>query len=114
MWSVFNKADLIDDAKRERLHALAPDAHIVSSATGEGVDALRADVESMLVDPDVHVEALLPYTEGSLLAKVRLEALEYRDDGIMLQAFVDERLAARIMDVALHETDAPEHGEGGE
>lgn len=116
--TVFNKADLIDDAKRERLHALAPDAHIVSSATGEGVDALRADVESMLVDPDVHVEALLPYTEGSLLAKVReygrLESLEYRDDGIMLQAFVDERLAARIMDVALHETDAPEHGEGGE
>lgn len=53
-----------------------------------------------------------------MLAKVReygrLESLEYRDDGIMLQAFVDERLAARIMDVALHETDAPEHGEGGE
>lgn len=107
MITVFNKADLIDDTKRERLHALAPQAHIVSSATGEGIAELRADVESMLADPDVHIEALLPYTQGSLISKVReygrLESLEYRDDGVMLQAFVDERLAAKIMDVALEE-----------
>lgn len=102
---VFNKIDLIDGATLERLRALEPDAAFVSSATGEGIGDLRARIESMLPVPGVHVEAVLPYTAGSLLAQVResgqLRSVEYRDDGMALEADVDDRLAARLMDAAI-------------
>lgn len=105
--TVFNKVDLIDAVTRERLEQLAPGAFFVSSVTGEGVDALRAQIEGMLPAPGVHVEALLPYTAGSLVSQIReygnVDAVEYRDTGILLQADVDERLAAQIMDQALED-----------
>ena len=101
----FNTADMMDDAARERISSLAPEAHIVSAATGEGVDELRARVESMLPTPNVHVSALLPYTAGSLLSRVReygkVEGVEYRGDGVMLEAEVDGVLAAQIMEQSI-------------
>lgn len=101
----FNKADMMDEAARERIAALAPEAHIVSAATGEGVEALRTQVESMLPTPNVHVSALLPYTAGSLLSRVReygkVESVEYRGDGVMLEAEVDGVLAAQIVEQSI-------------
>ena len=51
----------------------------------------------MLPTPNVHVEALLPYTAGSLMSRVReygkVINVEYRDDGMMLEAEVDDQLA---------------------
>ena len=71
-----------------------PEAYIVSAFSGEGVDELRMQVESMLPTPNVHVEALLPYTAGSLVSRVReygkVINVEYRDDGMMLAAEVDD------------------------
>ncbi|RSX55685.1 GTP-binding protein HflX [Bifidobacterium dolichotidis] len=102
---VFNKADLIDEPKRERIHKLMPDAFVVSSATGEGLTALREQVESLLPRPDVEITALLPYTAGSLVNRIRefgqLHSIDYRDDGMAVVASVDDRLAAAIMDQAL-------------
>lgn len=102
---VFNKADRMDEAARERIESLAPDGHIVSAATGEGLDELRADIESMLPRPDVHVSALLPYSAGSLLSRIReygnVASVEYRDDGVMIEADVDDHLAALIVDQAV-------------
>ena len=101
----FNKADMMDEATRERIAALAPEAHIVSAATGEGIEALRTQVESMLPTPNVHVSALLPYTAGSLLSRVReygkVESVEYRGDGVMLEAEVDGVLAAQIVEQSI-------------
>lgn len=101
----FNKADMMDEAARERIAALAPEAHIVSAATGEGIEALRTQVESMLPTPNVHVSALLPYTAGSLLSRVReygkVESVEYRGDGFMLEAEVDGVLAAQIVEQSI-------------
>ena len=101
----FNKADRMDEAARERIEALMPEAHIVSAFSGEGVDALREHVESMLPTPNVHVEALLPYTAGSLMSRVReygrVVNVEYRDDGMMLEAEVDDQLAAQIVEQAI-------------
>lgn len=116
--TVFNKTDLIDDATRERLSQLAPDALLVSSASGDGVDALRAHVEGMLPKPNVHVEALLPYTAGSLLSKIReygnVESVEYRDDGVMLEADVDEHLAAQVIEQSIDDAhDAHDMHDGG-
>ncbi|MBM6698919.1 GTPase HflX [Bifidobacterium pullorum subsp. saeculare] len=101
----FNKADRVDAATRERLMALEPDAHLVSAYSGEGLDGLKEAVEALLPRPDVHVSALLPYTAGSLLSQVReygsVASVEYRGDGVMLEADVDDHLAARIVDAAI-------------
>lgn len=101
----FNKADMMDESARGRIAALMPDAHIVSAATGEGVDELRARVESMLPTPNVHVSALLPYSSGSLISHIReygrIDAMEYRGDGIMIDAQVDGVLAARVMEESI-------------
>lgn len=109
--TVFNKVDLIDDIARERLEHLAPDAFFVSSATGEGIDALREYIEQILPSPRIHVEALLPYTAGSLLSHIReygnVDTVDYRDNGVFVQVDVDERLAAQIMDEAIDEVDEP-------
>ena len=98
---VFNKADQADEATRERLAALQPDAFIVSAYTGE----LRTAVESLLPVPHVHVNALLPYAAGSLISRVReygkVDKVEYRDDGIQLEADVDAHLAAQVVEQSI-------------
>ncbi len=67
--------------------------------------SLRAMASSMLPTPNVHVEALLPYTAGSLMSRVReygkVINVEYRDDGMMLEAEVDDQLAAQIVEQAI-------------
>ena len=102
---VFNKADQADEATRERLAALQPDAFIVSAYTGEGLDELCTAVESLLPVPHVHVNALLPYTAGSLISRVReygkVDKVEYRDDGIQLEADVDAHLAAQVVEQSI-------------
>lgn len=98
---VFNKADRMDPNARERIRGLMPEAHIVSAATWEGIADLVADVEAHLPLPAVHVEAVLPYSAGALLSKVReyghVEAADYEADGVHLSADVDSRLAAAIV-----------------
>ena len=102
---VFNKADRMSETMRGRIEALMPDAYIVSAFSGEGVDGLRARIESELPTPHVHVEALLPYSAGSLMSRVReygkVLDVEYRDDGMRLEAEVDDRLAAQIVEQSI-------------
>ena len=101
----FNKADQIDETTRERLAALEPEAHIVSAFTGEGLDGLREAVEALLPVPNVHVSALLPYSADSLLSQARqygsVTSVDYRDDGMQIEADVDDHLAARLMSAAI-------------
>ncbi|WP_140444379.1 MULTISPECIES: GTPase HflX [unclassified Bifidobacterium] len=99
---VFNKADRCDEATLERLAALEPDAHIVSAYSGRGLDELRDAVEALLPTPGVHVEALLPYSAGSLLSQVReyghVDSIEWLAEGVKVVADVDSRLAARLVE----------------
>lgn len=101
----FNKSDCISQPMRDRLSSLYPNAYVVSAATGENIDSLLNNIESLLPSPRVRVEAVLPYTAGSLLSSVRengvVESVDYRDDGVALVALVSDSLAARIMQVAI-------------
>lgn len=101
----FNKSDCISQPMRDRLSSLYPNAYIVSAASGENIDSLLNNIESLLPSPRVRVEAVLPYTAGSLLSSVRengvVESVDYRDDGVALVALVSDSLAARIMQVAI-------------
>ena len=97
--------DLIDQDARQRLANLEPEAFLVSARQGQGLEALRRRVEELLPAPAVHVQAILPYTSGSLLEQVRqlgrVDSLEYRADGVALSADVDDRLAAAVLDQAI-------------
>ena len=102
---VFNKADqrtrrLVNDSPRcSQMRSSSP------PYTGEGLDELRTAVESLLPVPHVHVNALLPYTAGSLISRVReygkVDKVEYRDDGIQLEADVDAHLAAQVVEQSI-------------
>ncbi|NYF16418.1 GTP-binding protein HflX [Microbacterium sp. AK009] len=97
---VFNKADLIDDDTRLVLRGLAPDAHFVSSRTGEGIEELRTAIEEALPLPAVEVQAVVPYDRGDLVSSVHDSGLilteEHRAEGTYLHAHVGERLAAEL------------------
>ncbi|QLD12713.1 GTPase HflX [Microbacterium oleivorans] len=97
---VFNKADLIDDDTRLLLRGLEPEAHFVSSRTGEGIDALRGAIEDALPLPAVEVRALVPYDRGDLISAVHenglIVATSHEEDGTAVHAHVSERLAAEL------------------
>jgi len=48
VWTVLNKADLLRPVEREELKERLPDARFVSALSGEGVDALLAELEGAL------------------------------------------------------------------
>lgn len=100
-----NKSDMMSDAVRERFTELYPDAIIVSAASGENIQILRNRIEELLPSPRVHVDAILPYSEGALLSKIRengvVEKVDYLDTGISITALVGPSLAAKLKQVAL-------------
>ncbi len=53
------------------------------------------------------MSSVLPYTAGSLVSRVReygkVINVEYRDDGMMLEAEVDDHLAAQIVEQSIAE-----------
>ena len=97
---VFNKADLVDADARLVLRGLVPDAHFVSSRTGEGIAELRAAVEAALPLPAVEITALVPYDRGDLVSAVHDTGLivsqAHEETGTLLHAHVSERLAAEL------------------
>lgn len=102
---VFNKIDSVSDVVTDRLRQLMPSAYLVSARTGEGLAELRGAIESLLPVPDVHIDAVLPYASGSLVSEIRERGkvlnVDYLDQGIHIQADVDNRLAARVVDQAV-------------
>ncbi|MEN2737865.1 GTPase HflX [Microbacterium sp. X-17] len=97
---VFHKADLLDPDARLVLRGLAPDAHFVSSRTGEGIAELRAAIEDALPLPAVEIRALVPYDRGELVAAAHtaghIVSQSHEPAGTLLHAHVSERLAADL------------------
>ncbi len=61
---VLGKADLVDAARRAELERRHPDAVLVSSLTGEGIEPLLERVVAEFAARLQEVELLLPYEEG--------------------------------------------------
>ncbi|MGP6171306.1 GTPase HflX [Microbacterium sp. A204] len=97
---VFNKVDLLTDDDRLVLQGLEPNAHFVSSRSGEGIEELRAAIDAALPMPAVEVHALVPYDRGDLIAAVHetgiLLSAEHGEHGTEVHAHVSERLAADL------------------
>ena len=92
-----NKLDLVDDAERDRLARRFPDAVPISAVTGEGVHELLARVQTVIESRAHEVEALIPYSEGTLLARLhdagRVVESVHEDEGVRV------KLKARTADL---------------
>jgi GTP-binding protein HflX len=101
---VVNKTDAAGDLQLARLRHLLPGAVFVSAQTGAGVAKLRERIAELLPRPEVDVELLLPYTQGSLVARVHSEgdvlAEEHTPHGTRLHARVGAELATAVLPYA--------------
>ncbi|MFI8389730.1 GTPase HflX [Streptomyces sp. NPDC085540] len=102
---VINKADAADPLVLQRLLRIERHSIAVSARTGMGIEELLALIDSELPRPEVEVEALVPYTRGSLVAKAHAEgeviSEEHTPDGTLLKARVHQELAADLAPYAL-------------
>ena len=97
----FNKADLLDPEARDgdTPGRTIGGAVLVSALTGYGLDALRAELASLLGSLWVEVDATVPYTAGELLARIRERGtveIEYRERDVRVRGRVGPRIAAEI------------------
>ncbi|MBC9718328.1 GTPase HflX [Streptomyces sp. TRM66268-LWL] len=97
---VINKADAADPLVLQRLLRNERHAIAVSARTGEGIDKLLALIDAELPRPAVEIDALVPYTQGALVARAHAEgevlSEEHTAEGTLLKALVHEELAAEL------------------
>jgi GTP-binding protein HflX len=97
---VVNKIDDADQLVLSRLRHVLPDASFVSARTGAGITGLVQRIADALPQPQVEVDALLPWTEGALVARVHAEgemlATDHTEDGTRLRARVRPDLAGAL------------------
>jgi GTP-binding protein HflX len=102
---VLNKIDLLDGDERHELMLRHPDAVTVSALTGEGLDDLRARVETAFEDTLAEVELLVPYAEGARLHELHEVAGDLvrteREDGVLVKARVPVAELHRFDDLAV-------------
>jgi GTP-binding protein HflX len=67
---VLNKADALDDERREELRFRHPEGVLVSALTGEGLEPLMDRVEAAFRATLRPVDLLLPFEEGARLAEL--------------------------------------------
>jgi len=97
---VVNKIDDADDVGLGRLRHLMPGAVFVSARTGQGIDQLRRAIADRLPDPTMTIDVVVPFTEGSLVARVHSEGTvlseEHSAKGTHLLARVQPDLAGLL------------------
>ena len=97
---VFNKIDLVDETQVMALRGLVPGALEVSARTGLGIDALIAKIAELIPQPNLRIEAVIPYNRGELVSKLHLNSkilsLEYIEEGTKLTALVRPEVAAEL------------------
>jgi GTP-binding protein HflX len=102
---VINKADVADPLVVGRLQAREPHAVVVSAATGQGIGDLLQAVEEDLPNPSEHVDVLVPFERGDLVAKVHEQGrdvhVDYTTEGAHVRALVGAQLAAEISSAAV-------------
>jgi GTP-binding protein HflX len=103
---VLNKADMIDDERREELRFAHPDGVVVSARDGEGIDPLLGRIHDEFESTLRSVDLLLPFSEGARLAELHELAgeLEREDtpDGVRIRARVPKMVAERFARYAFH------------
>jgi len=104
--TVFNKIDLVTDPFiRRRLVAEWPDSVAISAAKGEGIPDLMHAIEKKAKSLLTTIKALVPYSESSMVQDCydfgRVITVEYREDGIYVDAELVGEMAAKLGKYAL-------------
>ena len=97
---VFNKIDLVDQQRQVELRGLVPGAVLVSTRSGEGIEALESEIAALLPKAEVEFRGVVPYSRGDLVSRAHLSGkvleTEYLEEGTKLHAMVSEELAAEL------------------
>jgi GTP-binding protein HflX len=97
---VVNKIDDADELVLSRLRCLLPEASFVSARTGAGINSLLRRITDALPQPQIEVDALVPWTQGALVARVHAEgellATDHTENGTRLRARVRPDLAGAL------------------
>jgi GTPase len=105
---VVNKTDAAGDLQLARIRHLLPEAVFVSARRGDGMEKLRERIAGMLPRPEVELDMLVPFTEGSLVARVHAEGEVLEEDhtpeGTRLRARVAPDLATVVLPYAVSPT----------
>ena len=100
---VMNKVDAASADHLTIVRHQFPDAVFISAQTGEGIDVLMDRIEALLPNPMCHVDVVVPYARGDLVARAHTEGdvveEDYVDVGTHLIAQVPEDLAAALRSV---------------
>jgi GTP-binding protein HflX len=101
---VINKADAAEPDVLARLLRREPHSVAVSARTGAGIDQLMSLIEADLPNAPVHVDVIVPYDRGDLVARAyregELDVVEHLESGTRLVGRVGEGLARDLTDVA--------------
>jgi GTP-binding protein HflX len=107
---VLNKADALDDERREELAFEHPDGLLISAATGEGIEQLGERIEEEFRRTLRSVDLLVPYADGASLAELHDAAgdLDRTDtaDGVRVRARVPATVAERYARFSVNGTPA--------
>jgi GTP-binding protein HflX len=97
---VVNKIDDADQLVLSRLRHVLPTAAFVSAHTGAGIPGLLQRIADTLPQPQVEVNALLPWTQGALVARVHAEGevlgTDHTEEGTLIRARVRSDLAGAL------------------
>jgi GTP-binding protein HflX len=103
---VFNKADLLSEEERREAVLGHTDAILVSALSGEGIAALREQIELAFEETLREVELLVPYSEGGRLHELHELAGELertdRGDGVLVRARVPAAELHRFRDLSVN------------
>ena len=86
--------------------AVLDDCVFVSAHTGEGIAELQARIELFLNSLDAHVEMLIPFTDGDVVARLHDQATvlgeEYGEEGTTMDVRLPRQLAAELARYVVH------------
>lgn len=97
--TLFNKQDKCID--KEKIRDFQADYTLdISARSGEGLDELKELLEQILLEDQIYIERIFPYSEAGKIALIRgngqiLEE-EYREDGIAIKAYVSMQIYYKI------------------
>ncbi len=100
---VLNKSDLLSEDERHEISLRHPDAVLVSALTGQGIEGLRARIETEFQHTLEPLELLIPYESGGRLSELHQIAgdleREDREDGVHVRALVPASERHRFEDL---------------
>ncbi len=106
MITVFNKIDTITDPTvRRDLVAEFQNSVAISAKSGEGMDDLLLAIKRQVQDLLGFVQALVPYSESSLIQDCynfgRVHKVDYREEGIYLEAELVSEMRGKLRRYAI-------------